>query len=76
MYKNNYADKIFILHKIVYVYVIITIPQTCCTVYLKVLISYLYLYVYSGTVYYGHPGTTKKCPDYQGFLIFHAGHFI
>ena len=21
-------------------------------------------------VYYGHLGTTKKCPDYQGVLIF------
>ena len=22
-------------------------------------------------VYYGHVGTSQKCPDYQGVLIFH-----
>ena len=25
---------------------------------------------YSEPVYYGHLGTSQKCPDYQGFLIF------
>ena len=26
-------------------------------------------WIYSGSAYYGHLGTNKKCPDYQGVLI-------
>ena len=31
----------------------------------------VYMYVYTvEPVYYGHLGTTQKCPGYQGVLIF------
>ena len=41
-----------------------------------------YLMIYCPTadtvepVYYGHLGTRKKCPDYQGVLIFQTFHTI
>ena len=31
---------------------------------------YTHMVRYLGSVYYGHLGTSQKCPDYQGVLIF------